>query len=653
MSDMGLPSGILSFFERSTRRFTALYKPIWLINELHHPVWIINTGSEIRDVSGVLKGGVRLSWRRMLPGGRFTSSAYSLPLEQAKMLVVWAHDGVISSGAKSLRCIEHYFLYLFWLIEFLAVRYGERFQIEGFAVVGVDDIVEFLEAAEEGGSCGIGAYIQRWEGYLFKQMGFAAESLEKIQHALAEVGAYDSKGKLDLKFVASAIDIDPRRLSLSSAFKKYAEQYAIGNSSIAIGIDLPRDTDALAVWVARFCGVLSSLPIQSCAELDDARLISEIIRPFRGKGDGRTKTISLSVGRNLIAGCCRWMIDTLPAYRDYLSRVISASQRIMNDSEVGMYPALTISESMIPVPAELEMAFNTFKRMQAEKLIAESKVRTQFPFSVFLFRQHAAVCFCLVTMLACCRRSEIIDLQLRSIEEARGRFYLSVFLRKSGEGSIRREMKKPVPRLVYDCFETLNDLKGIWKLIAPSDDPLFEQQVFYKVNIRGAFPLTANDAYVLLRELSEALDLKDGNGQRWIVAPHQLRRFFAMTFFNFSGAENSLPALSWFMGHDDIEKTWRYIKESLTGKELSASEAALATSAVCSDDMSEGVEVLRSIVRRHFNCDRISVMSEDELRDYLELLSEKGVYTATPIQIGSGRKKIYTIAISIRGKAHV
>lgn len=133
-----------------------------------------------------------------------------------------------------------------------------------------------------------------------------------------------------------------------------------------------------------------------------------------------------------------------------------------------------------------------------------------------------------------------------------------------------------------------------------------------------------------------------------MVLPHQLRRYFAVTFFHFGGLENSLPALSWFMGHEDVGETWRYIKESLTGKELSASEAAFGYFAVCSDDQSHGVQQLRNILVKHFGTEKINVMHEDELRDYLELLSEKGVYTATPIQINVGKRKRYTVAISVR-----
>lgn len=651
MPDGKLPAAILSFFERSTRKISSLYRPIWLVSELHEAVWVVNAGPDVRDVAGTIKGGTRLSWKRMLPGGRFSSPVYSVPLEQAKMLIVWAHDGAVLSGTGSIRSIDHFHIYLLWLVEFLAIRYGERFQCEGFAVMGIDDIIEFLEASEESGSCGTGDYIRRWESYLLRHFDISLEPLETTLSNLAEIGAYGDDGKLDFKYIASAIEIDSRRLSTSSAFKQYAEKYSAQSfSSIDIKEEPPRCTNNLATWIVKFCAVLSSLPIKSCAELDDNRLVLDAVRPFRGKNDNRTKTLPLAVGRDLTAGCCRWIMHTYPAFREYLRSTVALSKELMNNPKISVFTALSSSERLVPLPSELEQSLNKFKRMQSDNCVVGEKVRTHFPFTIFLFRQHVAVCFCLVTMLACCRRSEVVDLKTMSTRDLDGRFYLSVLLRKTGDGSVRQKMEKPVPRLVHECLETLAELKSVWRLIVSSDDPLFDQQVFYKVNARGAFPLAVQDTYEIVRELSEFLGLACRNGQRWFVLPHQLRRYFAMTFFHFGGAENSLPALSWFMGHDNIEQTWRYIKESLTGKELSASEAALATSAVCSNDQSTGVELLRNIVLKHFGCDRINVMHEDELRDYLELLAERGVYTATPVQIMSGKRRMYTVLISIRGQ---
>ncbi|EPH9811379.1 hypothetical protein ACS37B_000653 [Pseudomonas aeruginosa] len=646
MSRRKLPVEIRNFFERTTRKVTALYKPTWLLNELESSTWIVDSGVSVRDVDGTMKGGVRLSWDRLLPNGRFTSRVYAVPLEQARMIVVCAHDGAFKV-ARSLRGISHFHLYLLWLVEFLAVRYGEKFINEGFSIFGADDIVEFLGAAEVGGVSGTGAFIQRWEEYLSK----STEGVDPVSLSahLEKLGALDSNGKLNLRFAASVLGIDYKRLSQSTEFRKYFANDLNGETrSQPDDSERLKLTAGLSNWLVTFCELLSLLPIKSQAEIDDHYLILDIVRPFRAQGDGRTKTLPLSTGRSLMFGCSRWMINIYPALRVYLNEIIPLSRSIIDDSNVSLFTALSISEEIVPIPDVLASTFYLNKRMQSDSLVSDAKIRAKFPFSIFLLRLHTAVCFCLTGVLTSCRRGELVELDSKASYKVAGRFYLSVMLRKTGIDNIREPMEKPIPRLVDECLASLNELKALWQSIAPSSDTLFLSQAFFKVNVRGASPFTVADAYVVLKELSEFLGLVDNSGERWVVLPHQLRRYFAMTFFHFGGLENSLPALSWFMGHDDIEKTWHYIKESLTGKELSASEAALATSAVCSDDQSNGVSQLRHILLKHFGSEKINVMHEDELRDYLELLSEKGVYTATPIQINVGKRKKYTVAISIR-----
>ena len=73
----------------------------------------------------------------------------------------------------------------------------------------------------------------------------------------------------------------------------------------------------------------------------------------------------------------------------------------------------------------------------------------------------------------------------------------------------------------------------------------------------------------------------------------------------------------------------------------------MATSAICSGDESEGAARLRAVIYEYFGCSNISLMDEDEVQDYLELLSEQGVFSATPIEIGLGNKKRVSIMISI------
>jgi hypothetical protein len=140
-----------------------------------------------------------------------------------------------------------------------------------------------------------------------------------------------------------------------------------------------------------------------------------------------------------------------------------------------------------------------------------------------------------------------------------------------------------------------------------------------------------------------------GNGPTWYIRPHELRRLFALTFFHAGGRENALPALSWFMGHHELHVTWRYIREDLTGREISGTEATLARAAVYSEDQSASICQLRKMLLLHFGVGELKVLSEDTVQEYLEMLHEEGVYTATPIQVRTAAGKRFTVLITIDG----
>jgi hypothetical protein len=148
--------------------------------------------------------------------------------------------------------------------------------------------------------------------------------------------------------------------------------------------------------------------------------------------------------------------------------------------------------------------------------------------------------------------------------------------------------------------------------------------------------------------MSEYFDLRTTDGSRWLVSPHELRKFFAMSFFRDGDRANSLPALTWFMGHgDDIEKTWVYLRSDLAEEEISSAEATWAAVALRTQPQDESVRRLRSILEEHFGSQQLSVLGEDDLQEYLELLRSQGAYTATLKSIRDGRGRRYTVLVHI------
>jgi len=128
----------------------------------------------------------------------------------------------------------------------------------------------------------------------------------------------------------------------------------------------------------------------------------------------------------------------------------------------------------------------------------------------------------------------------------------------------------------------------------------------------------------------------DSDGKRWYIRAHQLRRFGAYTFFYKFGLSD-LCTIGWYLGHIDAEQTWMYILESFDGhdKELIRIKAAYAADVLYSktqpdDETEASVALIKKIVNEHFGRKDFSLVEEDDLLAYLEVLISDGKLDISP-----------------------
>lgn len=647
----GLPQHILEFFERTTRTIDDRYHPAWLLSDFSALLWRVDTNAgDLREVRGEVKGGVELNWAFRFPGSRFTEKAYVLPLKQVKLILIAGIDCCSTGPGLSPLSIAQWHRFLMWFAEHLAVKYGSGFRRMGLKIAGLDDVTEFLDALGATGIAGTGFYIERWQKFLSDNCGDIDPENKAVQEFLSAVGAYNRLGELQSDYVANVIEIDPRRLRLSSHMREYLRSYGNGRSE-KIQPEVPFNgytANAIRGFATLSEVVRNSVDDLADCDLADVRGVAERCKPFKGRQSRRTRTLPPSVGNRLVLGCCRWTIDMAPELETFTAEVC-AKARELSKSFPDHNPMrwLWEAEQEVPLPSALipvrELGPKVLRALSEDA----SKYSVKYPICLVAIRLHVVVCFSTIALLACSRRGEVLDLEKGAVFARRNRCYLSVMLRKRGIHGIRLSMDKPVPHLVAQCLDSLSRIEQSLATVLDHEDPLSAKRVFFKANVGGLSPLTKDDVGPGLAVLSKFFGLVGRDGQEWRLKPHQLRRYFAMTFFHSGGAEDVLPALAWFMGHEDISSVWRYVREDLTGREISEAEAAMATAALFSSDESEGVVRLRSIVLEYFGCDEMSVMNESDIQDYLEMLAERGAFTAQPIQLGAGRRVVYTILISI------
>jgi hypothetical protein len=233
---------------------------------------------------------------------------------------------------------------------------------------------------------------------------------------------------------------------------------------------------------------------------------------------------------------------------------------------------------------------------------------------------------------------------------ADGRWSLRIHLRKSGRGGVRRTMLKPVPPAVALCIHSLIEVRKTLEPLAARGEGV-EQAVFFSVveSNRLLSQARSESIYPRLETMSEFFDLRTVKGMRWLISPHELRKFFAMSFFHDGERQNSLPALSWLMGHgSDVTKTWHYIRTDLSGQEISSIEATWASVALRTQSEQENVSKLHALLEKHFGTHDLSILDEDEVLEYLEMLRSQGKYTAEPKAIRDSRGQRYNVIIHIQ-----
>lgn len=118
--------------------------------------------------------------------------------------------------------------------------------------------------------------------------------------------------------------------------------------------------------------------------------------------------------------------------------------------------------------------------------------------------------------------------------------------------------------------------------------------------------------------------MDNGEYRRNYVRQHQLRRFFAMTFF-WSKGFKGIDTLRWMLGHTDIEHLFHYITESETGAVLNGVKAGVLMSGVI-DKSSDNAEIenldkLRKLLAKKLMGDEtkdIEIMPPSEVLHYYD-----------------------------------
>ncbi len=177
--------------------------------------------------------------------------------------------------------------------------------------------------------------------------------------------------------------------------------------------------------------------------------------------------------------------------------------------------------------------------------------------------------------------------------------------RKSGTGTVREQLSKPILRSVAGFIYKLQNFNARLikaKLIKKNKADLFlhfnTQEAKFSFGSVMAHYNERLDAFCDYFETQTVAYKSADDVRRYYIRQHQLRRFFAMVFFWSSGFDG-LDTLREFLGHTDSEHLYHYVTEGIPGEVLASVKARRIKDSLGKNDI-ENIEKLGLIIQQAF-----------------------------------------------------
>lgn len=199
----------------------------------------------------------------------------------------------------------------------------------------------------------------------------------------------------------------------------------------------------------------------------------------------------------------------------------------------------------------------------------------------------------------------------------------------------RDTLALPVDPLVIEMIKNIEKIHtaigGKNKVFAL---PLFKNPTRIKEDTSGNYYGQNLDAFM------DYIEAPVIDGKRLYIRQHQLRRFFAMSFFWGSGF-GSLDTLRWFMGHTDVQHLYYYITESTPGEVLRSVKAQYVA-----EDFKKYHD-LAELIKEKYHTDNFDIIETDELTYYIESLMEDGFITVEPDFLKDDKNNQFEIVVKV------
>lgn len=133
------------------------------------------------------------------------------------------------------------------------------------------------------------------------------------------------------------------------------------------------------------------------------------------------------------------------------------------------------------------------------------------------------------------------------------------------------------------------------------------------------------------------------DGRRYYIRTHQLRRFFALSFFWGSGF-GGMDTLRWFLGHTDPEHLYRYITENCPGEVLRHAKTQFLAETL------EDHEELTALIEERYGTEDFIMLHTEELEQHIDQLLIDGTIEVEPDFLDDAAGGRYKIVVIVKEK---
>lgn len=236
-------------------------------------------------------------------------------------------------------------------------------------------------------------------------------------------------------------------------------------------------------------------------------------------------------------------------------------------------------------------------------------------------------------------------------------YYLKQEVRKRHVDGEPDLIERPIPTISARAIKLLERLSAGLRKLHPeiSKDPWLDSLTWVLPSMtEGAYLECSTDALnTFFDRFSDYVGSPpDENQSRWYIRMHHLRKSFLICFFwCFKFA--SLDAARWMAGHADAAHLYAYLEAEMPGDELAKLEAQYASVQLWDFEQKgatkeRGLKELYDTVLRHFDVDRLSLISGEDLTEWLEHAFQKKKIRIEPISIRSNDGSITRTEVAYR-----